>query len=379
MKKLRVALSLALVSALLLTSLALADQVVNTIDTTIDPDLETRTITAGGSTIVGFYIKAENNIPQGDVNKCNVESAYPATVSLNIPPGVTASTSSLTFTACNAVQNVTFSSNTVGTHTISIGSVTGGKPGSLWDTAAASFRLIVTAPPDTTPPVITYALIGTLGDNGWYNTNVLVDWTVVDPESTFTTIGCVDTTLDYDTSGVTLSCQATSAGGTSNASVTVKRDATAPAVTIAPNRPPDHDGWYNAMIAFAISGSDATSGIDSCDSNFNYSAPDSATAQVSASCRDRAGNVGSAMYPFKYDGTLPEISFTVTPPPADTGWYNLATGAPTVTYLCSDATSGVFSCTPAYTFSEGAAHSHTGTAIDNAGELSLGNGQWHQC
>lgn len=367
MKKLRAALSLALVSALLLTSLALADQVVNTIDTTVDPALEQRTITAGGSTIVGFYIKAENNIPQGDINKCNVDSSFPATVFFNIPAGVTASSSSLTFTACDSVQNVTFSSNTVGTYDIKVSNVTGGKSGSLWDTSAASFRLIVTAPPDTTPPIITYALIGTLGNNGWYTTNVLVDWTVVDPESTFTTIGCVDTTVNYDTSGVTLSCQATSAGSTRSASVTIKRDATAPAVTISPNRPPDYNGWYNTAIAFAVSGSDAISGIASCDSNFYYSAPDSATAQVSASCHDHAGNVGSAMYSFKYDDTLPEISFLVTPAPADTGWYNLTTGAPTVAYVCSDATSGVVSCTPAYMFPEGSVQSHTGTAVDNAG------------
>ena len=44
------------------------------------------------------------------------------------------------------------------------------------------------APPalakDTTPPVITATLTGTLGANGWYASNVGLAWTVTDPEST---------------------------------------------------------------------------------------------------------------------------------------------------------------------------------------------------
>lgn len=148
------ALSLAVIMAMLFTSLALADQVVNTIDTTVDPTLETRTINAGETTTVGFYIKNQNTNNDGDpVNQCNVAGGFPATVTLNVPSGVTATPSSLTFTACDATQNVVFSSSTQGSFTISILSVSGGRSGGLWDTAPAAFTLKVLAPVKTTPTI----------------------------------------------------------------------------------------------------------------------------------------------------------------------------------------------------------------------------------
>src|SRR5215213_1442239 len=123
---------------------------------------------------------------------------------------------------------------------------------------------VIAAPSDTTAPVITKTVTGTLGNNDWYTSNVLVDWTVSDPESSFTTVGCVDTTISSDTSGTTLSCSATSAGGTSSDSVTIKRDATAPTgVNGAPNRPADNGTWYNNAVDVVFSGTDVRSGIAS--------------------------------------------------------------------------------------------------------------------
>ena len=88
-------------------------------------------------------------------------------------------------------------------------------------------------PADTTSPVITASVDGTLGNNGWYTSDVIVSWTVTDEESEITTIiGGDDTVIDADTSGVKLTCEATSAGGTAAVDVTIKRDATAPVVGI---------------------------------------------------------------------------------------------------------------------------------------------------
>jgi len=79
---------------------ALADQVVNNLDNTIDATLETATITACGSVPVGFYIQPENKIPSGDASGCNATGSNSATVTLSVPAGVSASPSSLTFTGC---------------------------------------------------------------------------------------------------------------------------------------------------------------------------------------------------------------------------------------------------------------------------------------
>lgn len=115
---------------------------------------------------------------------------------------------------------------------------------------------------DTTPPVITPNITGTLGDNGWYVSDVNVSWTVTDGESTISSeSGCGPSGVTSDTAGVTFTCTATSAGGTASASVTVKRDATPPTVTCAatPNKlwPPNHK---MASVNVSVAVSDATSG-----------------------------------------------------------------------------------------------------------------------
>jgi hypothetical protein len=95
-----------------------------------------------------------------------------------------------------------------------------------------TFNVNVTySPTDTTPPVITPNISGTLGSNGWYTSDVTVTWTVVDPDSAITSsTGCGSTTIDSDTAGITLTCEATSEGGTNSESVTIKRDTTPPTI-----------------------------------------------------------------------------------------------------------------------------------------------------
>ncbi len=221
-------------------------------------------------------------------------------------------------------------------------------------------------PSDTTPPVISYSISGTKGNGDWYVSDVFVDWTVTDPESAVTILeGCVDTTINYDTSGVTLTCRARSAGGTSQASVTIQRDATPPSVSVTPDRDPDHDGWYNAPVAFTVSGTDATSGLAGCAPGGTYSGPDGASVSFQASCEDYAGNIGYGSYGFKYDATAPTISGSASPAANEYGWNNTDVA---VTFTCNDETSGIASCGPGATLTdEGAEQYVTGSAVDNAG------------
>jgi predicted extracellular nuclease len=84
---------------------------------------------------------------------------------------------------------------------------------------------------DPTPPVVTPSVIGLTGNAGWYISDVLVHWTVSDPDSDVVTSGCDDATVDTDTAGTAITCTATSAGGPTTQSVTIMRDATAPGLT----------------------------------------------------------------------------------------------------------------------------------------------------
>jgi hypothetical protein len=364
-------MALAALAALILAPLALADQVVNTIDTTVDPALETVTITAGGSTPVGFYIKTENNIPPGDENGCNATGSAPATVTLSIPSEVTASATSLTFTGCGPENkiDVTFSSSTAGNYTVSVASVTGGRSGSRWETAPAAFTLIVTAPADTTPPVIIPSVSGTLGNNGWYVSDVTVTWTVTDPESEVTsTSGCGETIIGSDTDGVTLTCTATSAGGTSSESVTIKRDATAP--TISGSRSPAANayGWNNEKVTVSFTCDDELSGVASCEPDVTLTGEGEGQL-VTGTAVDRAGNSASATVSgINIDKTPPTATGSASPAANAYGWNNTDV---TVSFSGTDALSGIDSCSaPVVLSSEGADQSASGTCTDKAGNVS---------
>ena len=369
------ALSLAVIMAMLVTSLVLADQVVNTIDNTIDPASETRTIDAGESTTVGFYIKNINNNGGDPVNSCNVSGTFPATVKLSVPEGVTATPSELVFTACDVIQNVTFSSSEPDSYDIGISEVTGGRTGGAWDTAPAAFALEVDEASDTTPPVVTPSVSGMLGNNGWYVGDVTVSWTVNDPESTVTSaFGCDPSTVTTDTFGQTFTCSATSAGGTSSQSVTIKRDATAPtSVSGMPNRAADYGTWYNHAVGVVFIGNDATSGIASCTTT-NYSGPDGSGVTVNGSCTDNAGNTSApvASSVFNYDGTKPTISAAIFSGTSGlNSWY---VSDVTVRFTCQDNLSGipVSVCPPDQILNaEGIGISSTAqTVADAAGNMS---------
>jgi hypothetical protein len=121
---------------------------------------------------------------------------------------------------------------------------------------------------------------------------------------------CATKTFTADTTGTDAQCivRIGTTGDVQFATATIRIDQTAPVVTtMSALRPPDHDGWWNQPVGFAFAGTDATSGIATCDT-INYSGPDSAAAQVTGTCTDVAGNVASGSFPIKYDATPPSVS-----------------------------------------------------------------------
>lgn len=84
--------------------------------------------------------------------------------------------------------------------------------------------------PDVTPPIINYGVDHTANSAGWYSTPARVFWMVADPNSAITTqTGCDAATVNNAIT--TLTCTATSSGGTTSKSVTVRSDSTPPTVS----------------------------------------------------------------------------------------------------------------------------------------------------
>jgi hypothetical protein len=164
---------------------------------------------------------------------------------------------------------------------------------------------------DLTPPVVTFNINGTKGQNGWYTSNVTVSWSFADPETGIkASSGCDTATLAADTPGTRLTCSATNVADVSaSVSVTIRIDKIAPTVSqAAPDRAPDSAGWYTRPLTVAFGGGDATSGLEAC-SVVTYSGPDAGAASVSGGCRDHAGNLSAQLsFGFRYDATAPSLA-----------------------------------------------------------------------
>ena len=100
---------------------------------------------------------------------------------------------------------------------------------------AARNSVTVQPPPvniDRSAPTVQPVVAGTVGNNGWYTSDVQVSWSIGEsPAHIISSDGCGTSTVTEDTAGVTLTCTVTSGGGTASSLVTVKRDATPPVLT----------------------------------------------------------------------------------------------------------------------------------------------------
>ena len=119
---------------------------------------------------------------------------------------------------------------------------------------------------DITGPNVLANVTGPSGTNGWLTGDATVDWTLTDPESVITISSCARVVITADTAGTTSECQAASIGGSTRASVTVKRDSTPPL-------PPAITGITGGSFTeaslppvetIACSTTDATSGVATC-------------------------------------------------------------------------------------------------------------------
>jgi len=148
------------------------------------------------------------------------------------------------------------------------------------------------APADSSPPMITPTVSGTLGNNDWYTSNVNVSWDVSDSESDVSSsTGCSVISITSDQAATTYTCSATSAGGTDSKSVTIKRDASAP--TLAPSVSPN-PVLLNGTATASANASDVTSGLASQSCSAVNTSSVGAAKTVGCTATDNAGNIANA-------------------------------------------------------------------------------------
>ena len=118
---------------------------------------------------------------------------------------------------------------------------------------------------DSTPPIITTSMSGNPGTNGWFRgpSATRLEFQSWDDDSFVTSrTGCESRQVTTDTAGITFTCTATSAGGTSTHSVTIRRDSVAPTLSFGtPSPAADASGWNSTDVSVPYVASDTVSGV----------------------------------------------------------------------------------------------------------------------
>ena len=178
---------------------------------------------------------------------------------------------------------------------------------------------------------------------------------------------------DAEAVSITGTCTDEAGNVSETAAHAISYDATAPAVTGGhAARVPDAGGWYNRDVPIAFAGTDATSGVDACTA-VTYGGPDSATATVPGTCKDKAGNVSPPdQFGFKYDGTAPVV--TGAQPdrqPDHAGWFVRPVR---FLFAAADVTSGLDDCSAVdYAGPDSAGAVVVGRCRDRAGNAGSRN------
>jgi FIMAH domain-containing protein len=207
---------------------------------------------------------------------------------------------------------------------------------------------------DQDAPTTTIALAGTVGNHGWYKSDVQVTLTAVD-NPTNCGVGVLKTEYSFDginfstyispfmltTEGLT-TVYFRSTDKENNVEVTqsqlVQIDKTPPVITGTAAPPPNGNGWNNTNVTVHFDATDAVSGIDTVTPD-TILGSDGANQSVLGTAVDMAGNSASFnVTGINIDQTPP--SLTINSPQAIT-YAN--TDTPTVDWTASDALSGIAS------------------------------------
>ncbi|MEN8041093.1 MAG: hypothetical protein ABFR95_06275 [Actinomycetota bacterium] len=228
---------------------------------------------------------------------------------------------------------------------------------------------------DTTPPRVLLVVNGSLGDNGWYRSDVEVNWSTSDAGSAVIfDSGCGSAQVTEDTTGVTFTCVAVSAGGTTTRTIVIKKDTVVPVVRVLwddGNTALQTNQWLNHELKASFYILDDLSGTGSCDEPVILG--EGEDQLVEGSCTDGAGNLGtfSPWYRINVDLTPPTVTWDASGESNANGWYNTDV---TVLYSGSDALSGIDYCDDPVTFDQDGSGQHAWRACwdiaGNSNEVS---------
>ncbi len=177
---------------------------------------------------------------------------------------------------------------------------------------------------DKSDPDASLSINGTLGQDGWYISDVTVHASGDDNVSDPVMCDPTDQSQTEDTAGATFSSICTNDAGRVQTAgpKTIKVDQTPPtARLVVVSGTPGTNDWYTSSVTVRTLGEDATSGV-TCSAEQTFTSETTGTT-VTGSCRNGAGLETPAQpLVLKIDTTRPTASLRVTAgTPGENGWY----------------------------------------------------------
>lgn len=366
---------------------ALADNIVNTLDTSVDAVAEVMSLNVGGSdgTTTLYVDTANGDGKQG----CNLtgSTTLQVDVSSSDTSVATVSPSSITFGSCGDTPTLTVTPKNEGSTTISL-SQTSNNTGATFDLGPAKFTVNVSAPaPANTAPQLSISGVTAGHDyaKGSVPTATCVVTDAEDGNSSFAAT-LSDVTGPYASDGIgsqTASCSYTDAGGLpASGSVTYNIvDPSAPVIgyDLSPAAPDGAHDWYKSDVTLTwhVSDTDSPNSLGTSGCVDQSITADQAATTYSCSATSAGGSTGPVTVSIKRDSHGPEVSYTsASGTQGNDGWY---TTDVTATFTATDALSGPASQTGTATSSgEGAAVQVSSPAFsDDAGNTTAAGAASH--
>jgi hypothetical protein len=218
---------------------------------------------------------------------------------------------------------------------------------------------------DLTPPEISATRTPVANAEGWSNGDVTVTFTCTDALSGVASCPGPATVAGEGANQAASGTAVDQAGNSGSARLDgISIDRTPPTIEVSTAPSPNAAGWNNSAVTASFTCADALSGVaaQACPAPQSFEGDGRFTA--TGSVVDHAGNTTSGSATVNVDRTAPVVQGNRTPPNGF-GWNN---GPVTVAFTCTDALSGVASCTAPRTLGgEGAAQSASGEGTDVAG------------
>jgi hypothetical protein len=366
---------LAAAGALAFAGVAVADDIANNLDSSIDSAAEAMPLNVGGvngTTVLS--VTPRNGDGKGG---CNLTGA--TTLSLVVSSSnagvATVSPASVTFTSCSDTKTLTVTPVAQGTATISA-TQSANTTGGTYNLAPAAFTVTV-APPSNTAPGITVAGVG---GGASYDKGAVPDAScqVTDVEDGNTTFAATLSAITgpYASDGIgsqTASCSYTDDGGlTAAASETYSIiDPSAPVISssLSPATPDGNNGWYrsNVSLTWTVSEPQSPNSVQTTGCVDQAITTDQAATDYTCSATSAGGSAAEQTVTVKRDATAPTA--TLIGGPSGDYYFGNVPIAPTCT--AADAVSGLAGpCVLVGGGTTVGTHEYTVTATDNAGNTT---------